>query len=259
MKRLLKDIRLLPVCITICSLVMVFVFSGVAVTSAKAEEEYLPPKMIYKVREDLSKANSVSKKSGYFKLDATPILQYPELPTGCEVTSLATVLNFYDCDVDKTYLAEYYLEQGEIGDTNPFNAFVGSPFSENAYGCYSDVIKNTALGYINDYGLDLNVKNISKLDLPQLLKYVENGQPVIFWATMNLAKPYESTVWQIDGSTVVWYAYEHCMVLLGFDYDTDCYIVSDPLKGIIEYKRELVEVRYNQIGKQAVLVAEGRS
>lgn len=256
MKNLLKDIRLLPACITICSLMSVFIFGGVIGTSAKVEEEYVPSKLIYSVEEDGPRAKSGNKKSGYFKLDVTPILQYPELPTGCEVTSLTTVLNFYNCNVDKSYLAEHYLEQGEIGNTNPVNAFVGSPFSENAYGCYSDVIVNTAFDYINNCKIALNVKNISKLDFPQLLKYVENGQPVIFWATMNLAKPYESTVWLIDGEKVPWYACEHCMVLIGFDYDTDCYIVSDPLKGITEYKRELMEVRYNQIGKHAVLISK---
>lgn len=256
MKQPRKDIRFLMSFFIMFVLIFAVLLNCAMVTSAEAEIKDFSSNIMYKEnKQDTSKTNVLRKKSGSFKIDITPILQYPELPTGCEVTALTTVLNYYNCNVDKSYLAEHYLEQGEIGQTNPMNAFVGSPFSNDAYGCYSDVIVNTAQSYITDYSLDLNVKNVSELDFPQLLNYVKKGQPIIFWATMQLTEPYESTVWLIDGEKIVWYAYEHCMVLLGFDYDTDCYIVSDPLKGIAEYNRELMEIRYNQIGKQAVLIS----
>lgn len=35
--------------------------------------------------------------------------QNPELPTGCEITSLTSVLNYYGCNVDKTTMADVYL------------------------------------------------------------------------------------------------------------------------------------------------------
>lgn len=38
--------------------------------------------------------------------------QYPELPTGCEITSLTSVLNYYGYDVDKEVMADDYLEKG---------------------------------------------------------------------------------------------------------------------------------------------------
>lgn len=259
MKRLNKYTRFFMTFILIFALIISVAFNSGAGTSAEVEAKNLSSDTVNdeKSLKTASDTNTSAKKRGYFKLNVSAVLQYPELPTGCEVTALTTVLNYYGCDVDKTYLAKYYLEQGEIGETNPYDAFVGSPFSFDAYGCYSDVIVNAAQSYINDYGLNLNVKNVSELDFPQLLKYVKEGQPVIFWATMQLAKPYESTVWQIDGEEVSWIAYEHCMVLTGFDYDTDCYIVCDPLKGLTEYKRELMEVRYNQLGKHAVLICKG--
>lgn len=256
MKSLTKDVRFMMSLFTIFVLIISIVFSCVMSISNRVEAKDISDNILQNSYDKSSTdATDVSAREyGYFKLDILPVLQYPELPTGCEITALTTVLNYYNCNVDKSYLAEYYLEQGNIGLTSPFDAFVGSPFSYDAYGCYSDVIVNTAQSYINDYGNDLKVKNISLLDFHQLLNYVENGQPVIFWATMNLKKPYESTAWMIDGQKISWYAYEHCMVLIGFDYDTDCYIVCDPMRGIAEYKRELMENRYNQIGKQAVLV-----
>ena len=256
MRNLTKDTGFIVSLFTISVLIISIIFSCAMSTSNKVEAKDISENILYNSydKSNTDKTYVSAQEYGYFKLDMLPILQYPELPTGCEITALTTVLNYYNCNVDKSYLAEYYLEQGNVGQTNPLDAFVGSPFSDEAYGCYSDVIVNAAQSYINDYRTDLKVENISELDFPQLLNYVKKGQPIIFWATMNLRKPYESIVWQIDGEKVPWYAYEHCMVLIGFDYDTDSYIVSDPLKGITEYKRELMENRYNQIGKHAVLV-----
>lgn len=57
--------------------------------------------------------DTVQKSNSQFKLDVEPILQLPELPTGCEITSLATVLNYYGYDISKTQLADEYLECGD--------------------------------------------------------------------------------------------------------------------------------------------------
>ena len=203
--------------------------------------------------EDKSENFAINNDSCYM-LDLDVIIQYPELPTGCEITALATVLNFYGCDTDKTYLAENYLETAEIGTAKPNEAFIGSPFYESAYGCYADVIVNSANGYIADNGLSLTVNNITGAEFDNLFCYVRSGTPVIFWATMNLEEPYESTVWNIDGEDVVWLANEHCMVLIGYDIDTDCCIACDPQKGISKYSRELLKLRYNQMGKQAIVI-----
>ncbi len=43
------------------------------------------------------------------QLDVENILQNPELPNGCEITSAAIVLNYLGFDIDKVTLAENYL------------------------------------------------------------------------------------------------------------------------------------------------------
>ena len=64
---------------------------------------------------------------------------------------------------------------------------------------------------------------------------------------------YHSTSWNIKGNNVPWLANEHCLVLIG--YDSSNYYIADPLKdGITSYERSLVETRYNQMGKQAVVI-----
>lgn len=57
--------------------------------------------------------DTVQKSNSQFKLDVEPVLQLPELPTGCEITSLATVLNYYGYDISKTQLADEYMERGD--------------------------------------------------------------------------------------------------------------------------------------------------
>ena len=43
------------------------------------------------------------------ELDAQPVLQNPELPTGCEVTTLTAALNYLGYPVDKLTMADQYL------------------------------------------------------------------------------------------------------------------------------------------------------
>lgn len=65
----------------------------------------------------------------------------PELPTGCEITALAMVLQYFGYEVDKTALAAEYLPVVAYpdfyygGDGNLYGPdmrenFVGDPFSE---------------------------------------------------------------------------------------------------------------------------------
>ena len=42
------------------------------------------------------------------------------------------------------------------------------------------------------------------------------------------------------------------MVFIGWADDT--YIMSDPLKGIVEYDKDIVLQRYNELGKQAIVI-----
>ena len=93
---------------------------------------------------------------------------------------------------------------------------------------------------------------MSSNEFTDLLKYVNDGYPVMFWGTMYMKDGYPSTKWIIDNETVQWYARFHCMVLIGYTEDT--YIIADPLQGIVEYDKDLVEKRYNELGKQAIVI-----
>lgn len=191
-----------------------------------------------------------------YRLNVVPVLQLPELPTGCEITSLATVLNYYGYDISKTQLADEYLNCGKIGQTDPDEKFIGSPYDEHSYGCYSNVIADAARDFSTKNNCNFKIYNLNGLSLDELYEYIENGSPVIVWATIDLMETYRNITWDIDGKEIAWRANEHCMVLIGYDKDNDTCIVSDPLKGIMEYPKELFNQRYEELGKQAVILVK---
>ena len=69
------------------------------------------------------------------ELDAQPVLQNPELPTGCEVTTLTAALNYLGYPVDKLTMADQYLTRAEPYQATFGEAFIGSPHDANAWGC----------------------------------------------------------------------------------------------------------------------------
>ena len=193
-------------------------------------------------------------------LDVPHMSQKPELPSGCEITSLAMLLNYLhpEENVDKVELASEYLETGEPGVVSPDEKFVGNPRSSSGFGANAPVLVETAKKYFAENKTESEniVKDLTGTEFKDLLKYVTQGYPVMIWATINMLEPYTSVTWTIDGEDIPWQAQFHCMVLTGFDFDKDVYYVADPWKedGIIEYGIEILELRYSQIGKQAVVI-----
>lgn len=180
------------------------------------------------------------------------MLQNPELPIGCEITALTIVLNYLGYDVDKLTLADNFLDKGRVGETSPYKAFVGNPRDEDACGAFAPVIVNSAKRYLYSENSDMNVYNVTGADYSELVDYVDNGHPVLVWETMWMSKPHIAAEWNIDGETIVWKSHEHAMVLIGYTADT--YIMADPLRGIYEYDKEVVEERYKDMGRQAIVI-----
>ena len=58
------------------------------------------------------------------------------------------------------------------------------------------------------------------------------------------------------GDTYTWISGEHCLVLVG--YDKDKYYFNDPYKnhGLIGYQKSLVEKRFEELGKQSLVILE---
>lgn len=188
-------------------------------------------------------------------LNVPCILQNPELPTGCEITSLTIVLNYLGITADKCDLADNYLEKGEIGSTLPYIAFVGEPRDPKSFGCYSPVIVKTANRYLELMGSGLRATDLSGSTFESLFDVIDNGNPIIIWATINMDKPYYlSQTWYVDGTEFRWKRREHCLVLTGYDVGQNIVYVADPMKGNVTYPLDVFKDRYEQMYSQAVVI-----
>ena len=211
--------------------------------------------------EDLELAEELSEHLNeegipvFCTLDMDPVLQLPELPTGCEVTSLTMVLNYFGYPVGKCELADNFLKRSPAGRGTPYESFWGDPYSWRGFGCFAPVIVQCA----NDYFESAGVENMLAFDysgreFEDLFAEIYKGNPVIMWSSINLAEPYVNSTWKINGETFEWKAPEHCVVLTGYDLRTGIVKVEDPLKGDQLYAAYLFKDRYVKMGMQAVVV-----
>lgn len=187
------------------------------------------------------------------KLDVEYISQYPELPTGCEITSLATVLNYYGYEISKTELSENYLEKA-AAPADWRKVFVGDPTDEHSFGCYSYPIVKAANSFLNENGAIHRAVNISRHGFLDVLREIDSGKPVIIWGTQGLAKGVKTIEWTVDGKKLRWIAPEHCMVLIGYDLDRMIAVVSDPQKGIAEYNIRKLKQSFETMYSQCIVI-----
>ena len=186
------------------------------------------------------------------------MLQNPELPTGCEVTTLTAALNHAGYPVDKVTMADKYLIQSDPYLTTFGEAFVGSPHNSNAWGCYAPVIVETAQNYIAAQGGNEVVQNLTGCSLKTLLWEVANGTPVITWATINLTSHVEERYYWTtpNGEDAVFLINEHCVLLCGYDLNANTVTVCDPLEGKVDYDLDKFEDRYSLVYQQAVVIRD---
>lgn len=192
------------------------------------------------------------------------------IPTGCESVSTVSVLNYMGVPVSvdefiNTYLPmkEFRHEGGKTIGGHPEEAFLGDPYSDASLGCYSTAIATACENMKKDgyCGMEeVMVLNIKGAKLSSLAEtYLENGIPVVVWVTMEMEESYEGFTYYLEnGEEYVWTAREHCMVLVG--EDSLYYYLKDPLKNgeTVCYSKELVNQRYNEMGKQAVVLHNTR-
>lgn len=182
------------------------------------------------------------------------IQQLPELDRGCEVTSLAIMLQYAGIAVDKMQLANEikkvdFMNDGVRG--NPNEGFVGSiyTFSESGYGVYHRPLFQLAKKYLPNKAVDLTGKSIE-----ELYKSVKSGQPVVMITNATFAPLDEDefTTWETNSGDVSITYNEHCVVLIG--YDEEFVYIRDPLEDSLDVKvpRGEFEKAWMQMGSQAI-------
>lgn len=204
---------------------------------------------------------------GSAMIDVDYISQLEKYPTGCESVSTVMALNYVGIDVTVDEFIDYYLplgsrptegDDGQKVGSDPNKFFIGDPYDESGYGCYSPVIAK-AVEDVLDSGYDgYKVKELKNKSLGSLcINYLDKDIPVIFWATMGMAEAKSGTKWIIEdtGEEFVWTKPMHCLLLVG--YDDEYYYFNDPQVGKqCKYEKDDVEKAYEAMGKQAVVVME---
>ncbi|EDZ54235.1 conserved hypothetical protein [Bacillus cereus AH1134] len=188
-------------------------------------------------------------------LSSVPLIQQlPELDRGCEVTSLAMMLQYAGVSVDKMTLANEikkvdFIDDGVRG--NPNEGFVGNiyTFSESGYGVYHGPLFQLAEKYLPNKAVDLTGKNIE-----EIYKSVKAEQPVVMITNATFAPLDEDefTTWETNSGDVSITYNEHCVVLIG--YDKEFVYIRDPLNESLDVKvpRESFEKAWMQMGSQAI-------
>lgn len=171
------------------------------------------------------------------------LLQYPDLPAGCEITSLTCVLNSMGFEVTMTEIADEYLEYGE----DYLHQYVGSPYEYG--GAFTPALVIAANNFLTAQGSEYRAYDLSGSSFDNLLDCVRVGYPVLIWTTMFMEEPLYTDIFIEDRQ---WYDNEHCVVLYGIDDEE--LLVNDPLQGLIRCDRAQFQYLYEACGSMALVI-----
>ena len=172
-------------------------------------------------------------------------------PTGCESVSATMLLQYlgYEISVDefiRKYVPCVAMEErdGQLYGPDPREAFCGSPYDSDSFGCYAPVIREALQKVVGDKYKVVEETGTSMQDL--ITRYIDQDMPVVFWACIDMKKEIIGPQWKLldSGETFTWRSNEHCMLLVG--YDDEGYYFNDPHEnhGLIRYPKDLVEARH---------------
>lgn len=181
--------------------------------------------------------------------------QMPDLPNGCEVTSLSMLMNYYGIKVSKNKLAETIQHVDSFTDGgkyrgNPHQGFVGHMTIANAGWCvYNEPLYNVARKYTS------HIENITGSDFLSLLKLVSNGHPVMIITTTTFNKVNNMQTWDTNTGKVNVTPSSHACVITGYSKPKKVVYVNNPYG----YKNQPVnwknlQASYNQQGRQALYI-----
>ena len=201
-------------------------------------------------------SEAYAKMEAAHKLEIEHISQFPELPSGDEVTALAMVLKNLGYKVDKCELCDLYLDKGPVGYTDFNKANVGNPRDTyNSYGCLPPVIINAATKFISANGGSYTAYDYSKRSVNELYYEVSQGNFPIVWACEDFdITPSISRIWVVDGKNVYLKSNMATMVLVGYDLINNTVTLSNPAGNQFTVDLDLFTLRFSQLGAGAVIV-----
>lgn len=222
---------------------------------AKAEEK--PISTLDEKKEVVSEQvnnEKIEKPNVIFPLDVPLLNQMdePHLYNGCEVTSLAMLLQFHGYDVSKNELAKqikrvpFVYKNGLHG--NPNDGFVGDMENGPGLTVFHKPIVELAKKYVGARVLDITGSK------PQsIYDYLDQGLPVWIMTTIKLAPVNDFEVWNTPSGKIRITYQVHSVIVTG--YSKDYVFVNDPY-GTKNKKvdRKQFEAAWIQMGNQAIVI-----
>ncbi|MDZ5609981.1 C39 family peptidase [Bacillus pseudomycoides] len=187
------------------------------------------------------------------------IRQLPELKRGCEVTSLAMLLQSANIQVDKMRLAkEIHKVPFWIGKKHghPNEGFVGNiyTYSSPGYGAYHKPIYKLAQQYLGGRAIDLTGR-----DMESIYTQIRSGIPVLVVtnSTFRILSDNQFRNWETPQGMVRITYYEHSVLVTG--YDKDKVYIHNPLgkEPHIAVPKNEFQAAWEQMGKQAISYEKG--
>lgn len=207
----------------------------------------------------LGNSTAVIKIKEKIIIDVPAINQFPELPRGCEVTSLSMLLHHAGIQADKMTLAKeikknpepYRIEDGKIYFGHPNEGFIGDMYSFDnpGLGVYHEPVKELAEKYMPG-----SIEDLTGSDFEDLKIHLSDGRPV--WVIINTAYKQLSDdffqTWHTPSGKIQITYKEHSVLLTG--YDQEYLYFNDPLTGEKNKKAPILdfEKAWVQMGKQAI-------
>lgn len=197
------------------------------------------------------------EKKASVLLDAPVFRQHPELPSGCEITSLSMLLHFAGVEKTKMDLLPDMprdttpLKSNASGAPvywgNPNTGFVGEISGKGkGFGIFHTALIKVLEMYVPT-AVDLTGSSFDVLE-----ERLSMGVPAVVWTTINFQIPTNWVTWDTPIGPIKSTFVEHAVLLVG--YDSEYVYVNDPWTGKANYpvnKQLFIEI-YEAMGSQAI-------
>ncbi|MFD7521319.1 C39 family peptidase [Paenibacillus chitinolyticus] len=190
-------------------------------------------------------------------IDAPVIAQKPELPSGCEITSIAMMLHYKGIKLDKMQLYDempkdptpiVWNKDGTIASWgHPNIGYVGDGTGKSkGFGIYHKALFPLLKSYIPS-AVDLTGESFDVYE-----KQIANGRPVVVWTTIGFTMPTRWSEWNTSIGPIRATFSEHAVLMVGYD-ETSVY-VNDPWTGSknVRLDKKLFIDIWEAMGKQGL-------